>query len=137
LNCGIAEANMIGFAAEITLYGNKPFIYTISNFMTMRAFELIRNDICLQEANVKIVGIGGGFAYNTLDPTHHAMEDISIMRTLPNLTVICPTSSIDVKLVTKAISEIETPVFLRMGTNREPEIHKKEYDFKIDKGVAL
>ncbi len=137
LNCGIAEANMVGFAAGLALSGKKPFIYTISNFMTMRALEQIRNDICLQNANVKIVGIGGGFAYSTLGPTHHATEDISVMRALPNLTVICPASPMDVSLATKAMSKIDTPVFLRMGTNREPEIYKRQYPFEIGKGVVL
>ena len=128
---------MVGFAAGMALSKRKPFVYTISNFLTMRAFEQIRNDISLQETDVKIVGIGGGFAYSTLGPTHHATEDISLMRTLPNMTVICPSSPIETHLAVNAIYGITGPVYLRLGTNGEPEIYDGAYDFKIGKGVVL
>lgn len=139
LNCGIAEANMIGVAAGMALSGKKPFIYTITNFMSMRAFEQIRNDICLHQANVKVVGIGGGFVYSTLGPTHHAIEDIALMRALPGMTVICPASPLEVKHAVAAIAKLDTPVYLRMGTNGEPEIYKNEADadFEVGKGITL
>lgn len=137
INCGIAEANMIGVAAGMALSGKKPYIYTITNFMTMRAFEQIRNDICLQHTNVKVVGIGGGFVYSTLGPTHHAIEDISLMRSLPNMTVICPASPLEVQWAVKAIVSLDTPVYLRMGTNREPEIYDGPNSFETGKGVLL
>ncbi len=137
LNCGIAEANMIGVAAGMAMSGKRPYIYTITNFMTMRAFEQIRCDICLHNADVKVVGIGGGFKYSTLGPTHHAIEDVALMRALPNMTVIWPASPIEVKLAVKAIAKIEGPVYLRMGTNREPEVFEKEYPFEIGKAVQI
>lgn len=137
VNCGIAEANMIGFAAGLAACGMRPFVYTISNFMTMRALEQIRNDICLQQMNVKIVSIGGGFAYGALGPTHHATEDLAIMRVLPGMTVICPASPLEVKAATRAVFELEGPAFLRLGTNGEPEIYSAESDFKIGRGTVL
>ena len=137
LNCGIAEANMMGFAAGLAAAGKKPFAYTISNFMTMRAFEQIRNDICLQRMNVKLVGIGGGFIYSTLGPTHHATEDVALMRALPNMVVICPASPLEVRFATQAIHALQGPVYLRLGTNGEPEIYEHAYDFRIGKGVEL
>ena len=90
INFGIAEANMISVAAGLASTGKIPFTYTISCFLTMRAFEQIRNDVCLQKMNVKLVGIGAGFVYGNLGPTHHAVEDIAIMRVLPNMKVVCP-----------------------------------------------
>ncbi len=137
INCGIAEANMVGFAAGLAACGKKPFIYTISNFMTMRAFEQIRNDICLQDMNVNVVSIGGGFAYSALGPTHHATEDLALMRVLPGLTVVCPSSPLETKSAVRAIMEIDGPCFLRLGTNGEPEIYSKPCEFELGKGVVL
>ena len=84
INFGIAEANMISVAAGLAACGKIPFTYTISNFLTMRAYEQIRNDVCMQKMNVKLVGIGAGFVYSSLGPTHHGVEDIALMSTLPD-----------------------------------------------------
>ncbi|HQL40966.1 MAG TPA: transketolase, partial [Candidatus Omnitrophota bacterium] len=86
VNFGIAEATMTSVAAGMASCGAIPFIYTIIPFLVMRAYEQIRNDICLQQMNVKIVGIGAGLKYSTLGPTHHAIEDLALMRVLPNIT---------------------------------------------------
>src|SRR3989339_1063856 len=90
LNCGISEANMIGVSAGLASCGKIPFAYTISNFLVYRAYEQIRNDVCLQRMNVKLVGIGVGFVYSGLGPTHHGTEDIAVMRCLPNMTIFSP-----------------------------------------------
>ena len=82
INCGVAEANMITMAAGLAMSGKIPFTYTITPFITMRTYEQIKNDVCLQNANVKIVGVGAGIVYSTLGPTHHAIEDIAIMKVL-------------------------------------------------------
>ena len=137
LNCGIAEANMIGVAAGMASMGKVPFAYTIANFMVKRAFEQIRNDVALQEMNVKIVGIGGGVRYSTLGPTHHATEDLTLMRSLPGMTVICPASPKEAAKATMACAEINGPVYLRMATNGEPEIYEQDYNFEIGKGVWI
>lgn len=137
LNLGISEANMIGMAAGMASCGKIPFAYTIGAFLAYRAFEFIRNDVCLQNQNVKIVGTGAGEVYSALGATHHATEDMGGLRALPNLTVICPASPLEVKKATIAAYELEGPVYLRLGTNKEPEIYESDYEFKIGKAVTL
>jgi len=90
INMGVAEQNMTGVAAGLAIENKTPFIYSIVPFITMRNFEQIRNDICYQNLNVKIIGVGAGFSYGPYGHTHHGLEDIGILRTLANLTIICP-----------------------------------------------
>ncbi|MFP3153778.1 transketolase [Lachnospiraceae bacterium ZAX-1] len=137
LNLGISEANMIAAAAGMSTLGLIPFIYTISNFLTMRGFEFIRNDVCLNNANVKIVGTGAGFAYSVLGATHHATEDIAVMRVLPNLTIFSPASPLETAAMTAQASQIEGPVYLRIGTGNTPEIYEESYKFLAGKGITL
>lgn len=137
LNAGISEANMIGMAAGMASCGKIPFAYTIGAFLAYRAFEFIRNDVCLQNQNVKIVGTGAGEVYSALGPTHHSTEDLGGLRTLPNLSILCPASPLEVKKATTAAYECEGPVYLRIGTNKEPEIYENDYDFQIGKAVTL
>ncbi|MBD5516689.1 MAG: transketolase [Lachnospiraceae bacterium] len=137
LNLGISEANMIGMAAGMASRGKIPFTYTIGAFLAYRAFEFIRNDVCLQNQNVKIVGTGAGMVYSALGPTHHSTEDLGGLRGLPNLTILCPASPLEVKKATIAAYEHEGPVYLRLGTNKEPEIYDGDYSFKIGKGIKL
>lgn len=137
LNLGISEANMLGMAAGMASCGKIPFAYTIGAFLAYRAFEFIRNDICLQKQNVKIVGTGAGEVYSALGPTHHSTEDLGGLRTLPHLTILCPASPLEVKKATQAAYEQEGPVYLRLGTNKESEVYNNDYLFKIGKGVTL
>lgn len=137
LNLGISEANMVGMAAGMASCGKIPFAYTIGAFLAYRAFEFIRNDVCLQNQNVKIVGTGAGEVYSALGPTHHSTEDLGGLRALPNLTIIIPASPLEVKKATKAAYEYEGAVYLRLGTNREPEIYEEDYEFQIGKAVTL
>lgn len=137
LNLGISEANMLGMAAGMASCGKIPFAYTIGAFLAYRAFEFIRNDICLQKQNVKIVGTGAGEVYSELGPTHHSTEDIGGLRSLPGLTILCPASPLEVRKATVAAYEYEGPVYLRLGTNKEPEIYGNDYLFEIGKGVTV
>lgn len=137
LNLGISEANMLGMAAGMASCGKIPFAYTIGAFLAYRAFEFIRNDICLQKQNVKIVGTGAGEVYSALGPTHHATEDLGGLRALPNLTILCPASPLEVKKATIAAYEYEGSIYLRLGTNKEPEIYDNDYSYEIGKGVTL
>ena len=137
LNLGISEANMLGMAAGMASCGKIPFAYTIGAFLAYRAFEFIRNDICLQNQNVKIVGTGAGEVYSALGPTHHSTEDMGGLRSLPNLTILCPASPLEVRKATTAAYEYEGPVYLRLGTNKEPEIYDGDYSFEIGKGVTV
>lgn len=137
LNLGISEANMLGMAAGMASCGKIPFAYTIGAFLAYRAFEFIRNDICLQKQNVKVVGTGAGEVYSTLGPTHHSTEDLGGLRCLPNLTILCPASPMETKKATIAAYEHMGPVYLRLGTNKESEIYAENYLFEIGKGVIL
>lgn len=137
LNLGISEANMLGMAAGMASCGKIPFAYTIGAFLAYRAFEFIRNDICLQKQNVKIVGTGAGEVYSALGPTHHSTEDLGGLRSLPNLTILCPASPLEVKKATIAAYEYDGPIYLRLGTNKEAEIYNEDYTFEIGKGVML
>lgn len=137
LNLGISEANMLGMAAGMASCGKIPFAYTIGAFLAYRAFEFIRNDICLQKQNVKIVGTGAGEVYSALGPTHHSTEDMGGLRALPNLVILCPASPLEVKKATIAAYEFNGPVYLRLGTNKEPEIYDNDYTFEIGKGIVI
>src|SRR6202040_872668 len=90
VNVGVAEQNLAGIAAGLAHSGKIVFMYSIANFATLRCLEQIRNDICYHEGNVKIVAVGGGFTYGPQGYTHHGIEDLAIMRALPNMTVIAP-----------------------------------------------
>jgi transketolase len=137
LNLGISESNMVAVAAGMANQGKIPFAYTIGVFLAFRAFEFIRNDVCLQNQNVKLVGTGAGMIYSELGPTHHATEDLGGLRVLPNLQIITPASPLEVRKATLAAYEHIGPVYLRLGTNREPEIYDKDYDFQIGKAITV
>ena len=137
LNVGIAEQHMAGMAAGMAMEGKMPFIYSIVPFAVMRNFEQIRNDICYQNQNVKIVGVGAGFSYGPYGHTHHGLEDIGILRTLPNMTILAPGDPVEVKLATEAMIQHVGPVYLRLGKAGEPILHKKAPKFEIGKGILI
>lgn len=138
LNLGISEANMLGMAAGMASCGKIPFAYTIGAFLAYRAFEFIRNDICLQNQNVKIVGTGAGMVYSELGPTHHSTEDMGGLRSLPNLTIFSPASPKEVKAAVLEAYKIQGPVYIRLGTNREEEIYSAEdYRFVPGRGLEI
>lgn len=135
-NFGISEGHMISAAAGLASCGKIPFIYTISAFLAYRSYEFLRLDVCLQNLNVKIVGIGTGTSYGYLGPTHHTTEDIALLRSLPNLTVFSPSTIEETKEIIKASYFINGPVYIRLGNNSlsYPMINK---DFCIGKGNIL
>jgi transketolase len=122
LNVGIAEQNLVGIAAGLAYAGKVPFAYSIAPFITSRAHDQIRVDVALASANVKLVGVGGGVAYGTLGPTHHAIEDVALMRALPNLTVLTPGDPAEARAAARAAAELDGPVYLRLGKNGEPRL---------------
>ncbi len=121
-NCGVAEQSMIGIAAGLAKSGMRPFVYSIANFPTFRCLEQIRNDICYHNLPVTIVSIGAGLGYGTLGYTHHGIEDIAAMRSLPNISIYSPSDPIDVTQVLSRIDKNPAPTYLRLGKNGEPEI---------------
>lgn len=137
LNIGVSEANMIGVAAGMALTGKTVFTYSIIPFATMRCYEQIRNDICYQNANVKIVGVGGGYSYSYFGATHHAIEDIGIMRTTPNITVVCPGDPWETEEATRALARMQGSAYLRLGKRGEPLVHPPGISFEIGKGIII
>lgn len=137
INVGVAEANMVGIAAGLAHSGKIPVIYSIATFMSMRAFEQIRNDIALPASNVKIVGTGGGLAYGPAGPTHHSLEDVALMRALPNIKVLVPSDPTMTKWLTKTAIRTKGPVYLRIGKKGEPNIYKKGEKFALTKGKVV
>lgn len=137
INAGISEANMVAMAAGMARRGKIPFAYTIGAFLAYRAYEFILNDVCLQNQNVKMIGIGAGCAYSLLGASHHTIFDLAVLRPLPNLTIFSPASPQEVKSVVRTAYEMDGPVYIRLGTNREPEIYEEEYVFVPGKAVQL
>ena len=137
INIGVAEQNMTGVAAGMAMEGRIPVIYSIVPFATMRNFEQIRNDICYQNLNVKIIGVGAGFSYGSYGHTHHGLEDIGILRTLANLTIICPGDPIETELAVKKAIEIKGPVYIRLGRAGEAIVHDKRPKFSVGKGLII
>ena len=136
-NLGIAEANMIGVSAGLSLCGKIPFAVTIAIFAVERCFEQIRQDACYQKQNVKIVGFGGGTVYGPLAGTHHAIEDIAIMRAIPEMTVIVPADPLETGKAVEAMVRRQGPAYLRVGRAGEPAVYEDDYDFEIGKAVTL
>ena len=123
INCGVAEANMIGVASGLALAGMRPFVYTITPFLTARCYEQIKIDVCYQNAPVVIVGTGSGLSYAALGPTHHSLEDIAIMRQLPNMRVFAPCDSRELVSVLREIAGDNSPAYIRIGKKGEPLVH--------------
>lgn len=136
-NMGVAEANMIGVAVGLALSGKIPIVYSIAPFIALRPFEQIRNDVCLHNANVKIIGVGGGLSYTHAGPTHHIAEDLAVMRVLPNMTVIAPADPLEVKLATTYMLKKRGPVYLRLGKKGEHKVHQEKINFKIGRGIIV
>jgi len=129
INCGIAEQNMIGVAAGLASEGKKVFVYTIIPFLVMRAFEQIRVDVGINKSNIVLVGVGAGLAYDKLGPTHHAYEDIAIMRLIPGMVVSLPYDrGSTVKAIDKAYYSIpEQSSYIRLSKGGEPDINKPAF----------
>jgi transketolase len=113
LNAGVAEQNMTGLATGLALEGRVVFTYSIANFATLRCLEQIRNDAAYHDANVKVVAVGGGFSYGALGMSHHATEDLAILRSLP-ITVVAPGCDWETTEATKAITEVQGTCYLRL-----------------------
>jgi transketolase len=137
LDFGIAEENMVSAAAGLASCGKIPFVYTAGAFLAYRSYEFIRDDICFQNMNVKIVGMGAGLSWSTLGVTHHTMEDLAALRALPNLTILSPACPREVEQAVKAAYEIKGPVYIKIGMNNEPDVYGNEYIFEVGRNIEL
>lgn len=137
-NCGVAEQNMIGVATGLAMNGMRPFAYTITPFVTTRCLEQIRTDAAYHEAPVTIVSVGAGLAYAGLGPTHHACEDISFLRSIPNMVVVAPGDEWEVRAALRALMNQDKPAYLRMGKKGEPKIHDDVPEaFELGKALPM
>ena len=137
INAGIAEQNMTSVAAGLALTGKTVFTYSIGNFPTLRCIEQIRNDCAYHNANVKVVCVGGGFVYGGLGMSHHATEDIAIMRALPNVTVFAPGDLIEAEHTTYAVYNTPGTCYLRLGRGGEKQIHADSLKFEVGKAICV
>ncbi|MDO8108502.1 transketolase C-terminal domain-containing protein [Isoptericola sp. b441] len=134
LNVGVAEQTMIGVAAGLAASGYRVFVYSIGNFPTMRCLEQIRNDVCYHERSVTVVAVGAGFSYGPMGYTHHAIEDVAVMRALPRMTVLSPADAVEARVLTRYAAGLEGPCYLRLGKNGEPRLHQAPLD--VDEAVG-
>lgn len=137
INCGVAEENMIGVASGLALSGKKVYCYSIAPFLTMRALESIRVNICLHNLNIVLMGGGGGLVYGKDGVTHQAIEDIAIMRSLPGMAIVAPGDLLEAEAIAKESINFERALYIRFGRDNAPQIHKDNFDFKIGKGIVL
>ncbi|AEF84676.1 1-deoxy-d-xylulose-5-phosphate synthase (1-deoxyxylulose-5-phosphate synthase) (dxp synthase) (dxps) [Treponema primitia ZAS-2] len=134
---GIAESNMIAISAGFAKEGYIPLVYALNSFLAYRALEFIRDDICLQKRNVKIIGLAAGVIANTLGPTHHSTEDIAALRALPNLILVSPGSPKEVSVVLEKSVDYNGPVYIRLGKAFEREIYESISPFEIGKSTLM
>lgn len=137
LNCGVAESNMMSAAAGMALSGLRPVIYTITPFTTTRCFEQIRVGVCYHMAPVIIVGTGAGLSYAELGATHHSLEDLALLRSLPGMTVLAPCDEVELRLGLRAALQQNGPVYMRIGKKGEPVIHKQQPNFRLGKAITV
>lgn len=131
VNAGVAEQNMMAMAGGMASVGLIPVVYSIGNFPTLRCYEQIRNDVCYYNANVKIVCIGGGFTYGPLGMSHHATEDVAIMRALPNMRVFTPSDRLEARFLVNLMFDIQCPVYLRLERDSLIDLHSADSDFEL------
>lgn len=122
LNVGVAEQNMAGIATGLAQLGYTPFIYSIATFTSMRCYEQVRNGAVLHHLPVRVVGIGGGYAYGHAGPTHHALEDLAIARAQPGLTVLVPADRDQAKAILRSTAELPGPAYLRIAKDQREAI---------------
>ena len=134
---GIAEENMIASAAGLASCGKIPFIYTITNFMSMHAYEFIRNDVCIPNMNVKFLGRSSGLASSSMGPTHQGTEELALLRTLPNMIAITPASPIEAREATRFAYCHKGPVYIRLEARGERELFEENYSFELGKGQVI
>ena len=132
---GVSEQSIVGMAAGMAMEGNIPFVNTISTFITRRCYEQIVIDLCLHNLPVKLVGNGGGLVYAPLGPTHQAIEDLSIMRVIPNMSIIAPCDEIEMEMLVKDSIKLKSPLYIRIAKGGEKIISSKKENFKIGKGI--
>ena len=134
---GVSEQSIVGIAAGLAIEGYLPYVNTIATFLTRRCFEQLVIDLCLHDLPVKLIGNGGGLVYAPLGPTHQAIEDISILRTLPNMTILAPCDAFEMKNLVPATLKWPHPIYIRLARGGDQIITKKNEKIVIGKSVMI
>lgn len=129
VECGIAEQDTVGIAAGLALAGKRPFVCGPASFYSLRAAEQIKVDVAYSGMNVKIIGVSGGISYGALGSTHHALQDIALMRTLPGLEVLLPADGRQMAAMTRYLAASDKPAYVRMGRGKTPDIYDADACF--------
>ena len=135
INVGVAEQNMVGVATGLSMEGFRTLTYSIGNFPTLRCLEQIRNDACYHEINLTIVGMGGGFSYGPLGMSHHATEDLAIMRSLPNMKVVAPATEDEAFFAIKELIKSSGVNYLRLDKKFAKPNKSVEREFQLGKSI--
>ena len=125
INAGVAEQSMVGLASGIASTGKRVFVYSIANFPTVRALEQIRNDVCYMNNPVVIVAVGSGYSYGSQGYTHHALEDMAVMRALPNMNVVSPADPVETEILTRYLVRDKRPTYFRLGRSGEKILNQE------------
>jgi len=136
-NCGIAECNMVGVGAGLSTMGLVPFVSTFAMFAAGRAYEQVRNTIGYPHLNVKICATHGGISVGEDGASHQCCEDFGLMRTIPGMTVMCPSDDVEARKMVHAAYEMEGPVYIRFGRAATPVYHDETFSFTVGKGEVL
>jgi transketolase len=134
---GVSEQAIVGMAAGLALDGYLPYINTIATFLTRRCFEQVAIDLCLHDLPVRLIASGGGTVYAPLGPTHMATDDIAIMRTLPNMTIVAPVDAPEMTRVMEASLEWHGPLYVRIAKGGDPIVSHPEVPFAIGRAIAM
>jgi len=134
---GISEANIIGIAAGLAMEGKIPYVNTIATFLTRRCFEQVVIDLCLHNVNVRLLGNGGGLVYAPLGPTHEAIDDIAIMRTIPNMTIVAPADADEMRRLMVQTIDYQGPIYIRIAKGFDPIVTSDQILFKIGKALQM
>ena len=138
INTGIAEQNMVGVAAGLAKEGHNVFATSFAPFITLRSGEQVRMNLGYMELNVKAVAIGSGVSMAFLGNSHYGLEDLAVMRSIPNITIVCPADCAEIVKVVHAAAEFTGPMYIRLtGAVGNPAVYTEEYDFQIGKSITV
>ncbi len=134
---GISEANVIGMAAGLAMEGKVIYVNTIASFLTRRCFEQVVIDLCLHNVNVRLLGNGGGLVYAPLGPTHEAIDDLAIMRAIPNMTIVAPADANEMQRVMEKSLDYQGPMYIRFAKGYDPIVTTDDIPFDIGKALQM
>lgn len=134
---GISEATVVGMAAGLAMEGKIVYVNTIATFITRRCFEQVVLDLCLHNVNVRLIGNGGGLVYAPLGPTHEAIEDLAIMRAVPNMTVVAPADADEMRRLMPQTVDHKGPIYIRLGKGYDPIVTTDDVSFEIGKAIPM